>query len=40
MYAKLLKFSGDEILHDATDHEVESEAFKIGMKAFYNESVI
>ena len=40
MYAKMLKFSGEEILDDANEHDVESEAFKIGMKAFYNENVI
>ena len=40
MYAKLLKFSGEEILSDATQHDAESEAYKIGMKAFFNENVI
>lgn len=40
MYKNLLAFSGDDILADVSQHDVESEAFKIGMKAFYNENMI
>lgn len=40
MFRDLLVFSGDEILNNAVDHDADSEAFKIGMKAYFEEDTI
>ena len=40
MFREVLVFSGDDILADAVEHDINSEAFKIGMKAYFNENTI